>query len=42
MNVLVKLEEKDKSNSRKGAFLYRFDRKKYKRVLEGGESLQFN
>jgi len=42
MNVLVKLEEKDMSNSRKGAFLYRFDRKKYKRLVEDGETLQFN
>ena len=28
MGVLVKLEEKDKSSSRKGAYLYRFDKKK--------------
>jgi 8-oxo-dGTP diphosphatase len=42
MNVLVKLEEKDMSNSRKGAYLYRFDKKKYSRLVEGGESLQFN
>jgi ADP-ribose pyrophosphatase YjhB (NUDIX family) len=37
MNVLVKLDQKDMSNSRKGAYLYRFDRKKYKRLVEGGE-----
>lgn len=36
MNVLVKLEEKDMSSSRKGAYLYRFDRKKYNRLVEGG------
>ncbi|MCP4312631.1 MAG: NUDIX hydrolase [Bacteroidetes bacterium] len=36
MDVLVKMEEKDKSSSRKGAFLYRFDKKKYKKMLNGG------
>lgn len=30
LNVLVKLDEKDKSTSKKGAFLYKFDEKKYK------------
>jgi ADP-ribose pyrophosphatase YjhB (NUDIX family) len=36
MDVLVKLEEKDMSSSRKGAFLYRFDKKKYKKLLNEG------
>ena len=36
MDVLVKLEEKDKSSSRKGAFLYRFDKKKYEKMVNGG------
>ena len=36
MNVLIKLEEKDKSSSRKGAFLYRFDKRKYERMIERG------
>ena len=36
MDVLIKLDEKDKSSSRKGAFLYRFDQKKYKKLVEGG------
>lgn len=36
MDVLVKLEEKDKSSSRKGAFLYRFDKRKYQKMLNGG------
>jgi len=36
MNVLVKLDEKDMSHSRKGAYLYRFDRRKYNRLVEGG------
>ena len=38
MNVLVKLEEKDMSSSRKGAFLYRFDKKKYKKLIDRGYS----
>ena len=36
MDVLIKLDTKDKSSSRKGAFLYRFDQKKYKKLVEGG------
>jgi len=36
MDVLVKLEEKDKSTSRKGAYLYRFDKRKYKKLMEKG------
>ena len=36
MDVLIKLEEKDKTNSRKGAFLYRFDKRKYKKLVDGG------
>jgi len=36
MNVLVKLEEKDKTSSRKGAFLYRFDKRKYKKLVDRG------
>jgi 8-oxo-dGTP diphosphatase len=36
MGVLVKLEEKDMSSSRKGAFLYRFDKKKYEKMINGG------
>jgi 8-oxo-dGTP diphosphatase len=36
MGVLVKLEEKDMSSSRKGAFLYRFDKKKYEKMVNGG------
>ncbi len=36
MGVLVKLEEKDKSSSRKGAFLYRFDKRKYEKMIEKG------
>ena len=36
--VLIKLEEKDMSSSRKGAFLYRFDQHKYKRLVDGGDN----
>ena len=38
MDVLIKLDEKDKTNSRKGAYLYRFDKKKYKKVVDAGYS----
>jgi ADP-ribose pyrophosphatase YjhB (NUDIX family) len=36
MDVLIKLEEKDKTTSKKGAYLYRFDKKKYKKLVDGG------
>ena len=36
MDMLIKLETKDKSSSRKGAYLYRFDKKKYQKLVEGG------
>lgn len=36
LGVLVKLDEKDKSGSRKGAFLYRFDKRNYKKLVDGG------
>lgn len=36
LNVLVKLDEKDMSSSRRGAFLYKFDRKKYIKLQESG------
>jgi 8-oxo-dGTP diphosphatase len=36
MDVLIKLDTKDMSSSRKGAFLYRFDQKKYEKLVEGG------
>lgn len=35
-NVLVKLDEKDKTTSRRGAFLYQFDHENYKRLLRSG------
>lgn len=38
MDVLIKLETKDKSSSRKGAYHYRFDQNKYKKLVEGGDN----
>ncbi len=35
-NVLEKLDEKDKTSSRRGAFLYKFDHKNYRRLLKSG------
>lgn len=36
MNILEKLEEKDKSESRKGAYFYRFIKEKYDEMTERG------
>ena len=36
-NVLVKLDEKDKTSSRRGAFLYKFDRARYRKLTENGD-----
>jgi 8-oxo-dGTP diphosphatase len=36
MNILEKLETKDKSSSKKGAFLYKFDKKRYNSFLKEG------
>ncbi|MBN2214368.1 MAG: NUDIX hydrolase [Bacteroidales bacterium] len=36
MNLLQKLNEKEKKTSKKGAFLYRFDKRKYNRLAEKG------
>lgn len=35
-DLLIKLAEKDKTTSKKGAFLYRFDFNKYKKLEESG------
>lgn len=37
MNVMEKLDTKDKSSSKKGAFLYRFDIQKYNSFINSGE-----
>lgn len=36
LNVLNKLDEKDKTTSRRGAFLYQFDHQNYRRLVEQG------
>jgi 8-oxo-dGTP diphosphatase len=36
LNVLKRLEEKDKSNSKKGAFLYMFEHDRYMQLLKSG------
>ena len=36
MDLLDKLEEKDKTSSKKGAFLYRFNKEKYEELLAKG------
>jgi ADP-ribose pyrophosphatase YjhB (NUDIX family) len=38
MNFLEKLDEKDKKNSKKGAFLYQFDKKRYVDLVRNGLS----
>jgi 8-oxo-dGTP diphosphatase len=40
MNVLTRLEEKDKINSRGGAWLYRFDCEKYNRLINSGDNFE--
>lgn len=40
MNLLDKLEEKDKENSKKGAYLYRFNREKYEMLTSKGFSFE--
>ena len=39
-NVLIKLEEKDKSSSRRGAFLYKFDDINYQKLLKSGYNFE--
>lgn len=36
MNILKKLDKKDKSTSRRGAYLYQFDKKKYEKMVAKG------
>ena len=40
LDILVKLEEKDMTSSRKGSFLYRFDQKKYNEKTANGFSFK--
>jgi len=39
-DVIIKLDEKDKSGSKKGAFLYKFDNKKYKKLQKSGYNFE--
>lgn len=39
-NLLIKLEEKDKTTSKRGAFLYKFDHKTYKKLLKSGYNFE--
>jgi 8-oxo-dGTP diphosphatase len=41
-HVLKKLEEKDRESSKKGAYLYQFDRKEYNRLLDSGYNFEVN
>jgi len=41
-NVLIKLEEKDKSSSRRGAFLYKFDHEKYQQLIRSGYNFEIS
>ena len=40
LKVLVKLDEKDKSGSKRGAYLYRFDSEKYQKLLKSGYNFE--
>ena len=41
-NVLIKLEEKDKTSSRRGAFLYKFDHKTYQKLIQSGYNFEIS
>ncbi len=41
MDILKKLTEKDKTTSRKGAFLYQFDKRKYNKLVKKGFNFTF-
>lgn len=38
LEILTKLDEKDKSTSKKGSFLYKFDKAKYDKLLSNGSA----
>ena len=40
--VLIKLEEKDKTSSRRGAFLYKFDHENYQKLLKSGYNFEIS
>lgn len=39
-DVIIKLDEKDKTSSKKGAFLYQFDYNKYQKLQESGYNFE--
>lgn len=39
-DVLIKLNEKDKSTSKRGAYLYKFDHANYERLIESGYNFE--
>lgn len=39
-NVLIKLEEKDKTSSKRGAYLYKFDSKTYEQLIKSGYNFE--
>ena len=41
-NVLKKLDEKDKTTSRRGAFLYQFENKTYQRLMKSGYNFEIS
>ncbi|MFY0606825.1 MAG: NUDIX hydrolase [Cyclobacteriaceae bacterium] len=41
-NILQRLDQKDKSTSKKGAYLYEFDQKQYQKFKHSGFHLEFN
>jgi ADP-ribose pyrophosphatase YjhB (NUDIX family) len=41
-NVLIKLEEKDKSSSKRGAFLYKFDDVNYQKLRKSGYNFEIS
>lgn len=40
LNVLEKLDEKDRSSSKRGAFLYKFNYENYKKMMDSGYNLE--
>ncbi|MFV8224510.1 NUDIX hydrolase [Christiangramia aquimixticola] len=42
LNVLEKLDEKDKSSSKRGAFLYKFNYENYQNLLTAGYNFEFS
>lgn len=41
-NVLIKLDEKDKTTSRRGAFLYKFDHQTYRKLMKSGYNFEIS